>query len=93
MTALRVINLLIWSGLFFYMLPGAWAALRGREVHRGDPMRLSVAMVSLVIIFGNLRFLFAADNEDLFAAIYVLCAAIGLYKFRLAHLYGRGPLV
>lgn len=91
LTALRLLNVLIWTGLLVYMLPGARHAVTGKEVRRADPWQLSVAVVSFVIILGNLRFLLAPENETMFAAVYVLTAIVGIYKIILARTYGRGP--
>jgi hypothetical protein len=91
MTALRILNIVIWGALFVYMQPAAWSAVRARDIRRGDPMRLGVASVCMVMILGNLRWLFAPDNDALFASIYVLSSVVGLYLIRLAYAYGRGP--
>jgi hypothetical protein len=91
LTALRLLNVLIWTGLLLYMLPSARHAVTGRDVRRADPWRLSVAVVSIVIILGNLRWLMAPDNALLFGAVYVLTAMVGIYKIILARTYGRGP--
>lgn len=91
LTALRVINIVVWSGLLLYMIPGAHHAVTGKDVRRGDPMRLGVGAVCLVMLLGNLRWLLVPDSDLLFAAIYVLSAIVGLYVARLAHAYGRGP--
>lgn len=93
MTELRILNLLIWSALLLYMAPGASHAVSGKDVRRGDPMRLGVGAVCLVMILGNLRWLMAPDSDALFAAVYVLNALVGAYLFRLAKSYGRGPLL
>jgi hypothetical protein len=79
LTALRIINVAVWS------------VLLGKDVRRGDPMRLGVAGVCLVIILGNLRWLLAPDNDGLFIAIYLLSALVGTYIIRLGMAYGRGP--
>jgi hypothetical protein len=91
LTALRVANLIVWGALFIYMLPAARHAITGKDVRRADPMRLSVAAVCIVMILGNIRWLFAPDNQTLFASIYVLSAFVGVYKIILARTYGRGP--
>jgi phage portal protein BeeE len=44
-----------------------------------------------VMVLGNLRWLLAPDNEDLFALVYVLSSAVALYKLLLSRTYGRGP--
>lgn len=91
LTALRILNIFIWSGLLVYVFAGAAAAVTGKDVRRADPWRLSVAAVSVFIVLGNLRWLFAPDNEALFRAVYILGAVIGLFKIYLARTYGRGP--
>jgi hypothetical protein len=91
LTALRILNLVIWSALFVVMLPGARQAIGGKDWRRGDPWQLSVAAVCIVMVLGNLRWLLAADNDTLFALIYVLSSIVGLYKLLLARTYGRGP--
>jgi hypothetical protein len=91
LTALRILNIAIWTGLLAYMLPAARSAVTGRDTRRGDPMRLGVASVCLVIILGNIRWLIAPDSQPLFLALYVLTAIVGVYKIILARTYGRGP--
>jgi hypothetical protein len=91
MTALRILNLIIWGALLVYTLPAAFGVIAGKDVRRADPWRLSVASVCIVIILGNLRWLIAPTNETLFALIYVLTAIVGVYKFILVRTYGRGP--
>jgi hypothetical protein len=91
LTALRLLNVLIWTGLLLYMLPGARQAVIGTGVRRSDPWQLSVAFISVAIVLGNLRFLLAPDNDAMFAAVYVLTAIVGVYKIVLARTYGRGP--
>jgi hypothetical protein len=73
------------------MLPGAYSAVTGKNVRRGDPMRLGMACVCTVMILGNIRWLVAPDNAAFFAAIYVLSALSGAYIAILAKTYGRGP--
>ena len=90
MTALRVVNVLIWGALLIYMLPGAYSAAFGKAVRRGDPMRMGVAATCLVMIAANLRWLLAPDNVSLWAAVYVLSAAVAIYIAFLAKAYGRG---
>lgn len=93
MTALRILNLIVWLGLLIYMLPGAYNAVFGKQLRRGDPMRLAVLATAFVIIGFNLRWLLAPDNFDLWRALYVLSAVLGVYIARLAYAYGRGPNV
>ena len=90
---LRWLNLVIWIGLFLYMVPAARVAIIGKDTRRGDPMRLGVAFICLVMIGGNLRWLFAPDSKSLLAVIHVFAAAAGLYTARLANAYGRGPRI
>lgn len=90
---LRVLNVAVWTGLLLYMLPGAKSAITGRDIRRGDPMRLGVSFVCLVMIGGNLRFLLAPDSDGLWLALYVMSAAVGLYIARLGKAYGRGPRI
>jgi hypothetical protein len=91
LTILRVVNLLVWGALFIAMVPGARHAVTGKDWRRGDPWQLSVAAVCIVMVLGNLRWLLAPDNEDLFALVYVLSSAVALYKLLLSRTYGRGP--
>ena len=91
LTVLRLANIAIWTGLLIYMLPSAKQAVSGKEVRRADPMRLSVASVCLLIILGNLRWLFAPDNEMLLGAVSVLSIIVGMFKIVLSRAYGRGP--
>lgn len=91
LTALRILNIVIWSGLFVFMFVGARSAVTGKGVRLGDPWRLSVASVSVLMILGNLRWLLAPKSEDLLAAISVLGIIVGSFKLYLARLYGRGP--
>jgi predicted membrane channel-forming protein YqfA (hemolysin III family) len=91
MIALRVLNLIIWSGLLIYMSSGAFHAVTGRDVRRNDVWRLSVVSVAIVMILGSLRWLFARDNEMLFAWVTALSVIVGAFKIMLAKAYGRGP--
>ena len=90
---LRLIALAVWAALFVYMVPGARAAIKGKDLRRGDPMRLGVAIICLVMILGNLRWLLAPESDELFAAVYVLSIIAGAHTFKLAMVYGRGPLL
>lgn len=90
---LRIANVLIWAGLLAFMFEGAKTAVIGKETRRGDPMRLGVAFVCLVMIGGNLRWLFAPESQTLLAVVHIMAAAVGLYIARLASAYGRGPRI
>lgn len=90
---LRVINVAVWGCLLVYMLPGAKSAVIGSETRRGDPMRLGVAFVCLVMLGGNLRWLLAPESEQALLALHVMSASVALYIARLAYAYGRGPRV
>lgn len=91
MTALRLLNLAVWGLLLLYMIPGAHHAITGKDVRRGDPMRLGVGVVSIVMVLGNIRWLAAPDNMNLLAAVHILALLAGLYIALLAKTYGRGP--
>jgi hypothetical protein len=93
MTALRILNLIIWGGMMIYMAPGAWSAVSGKALRRGDPMRLACFATAFVIVGFNLRWLLLADNMMVWQALYVLSAGVGVYIVVLAHAYGRGPRV
>lgn len=93
MTALRILNLVVWGALALYMLPGAWTAARGSLTRHGDPMRLAVFATSLVMMGFTLRWLLAPDSEALWRLLYVLAIADAGYIGFLARAYGRGPRV
>lgn len=93
LTALRVLNLVVWTVLLFYMLPSSRHAVFGKDMRRGDPMRLSVAAVCVVMILGNLRWLMAPGSQTLLAGITALSLAVGCFKIALARAYGRGPRI
>jgi hypothetical protein len=46
---------------------------------------------SIVMILGNLRWLFAPENMNLLGAVSMLSLLVGIYKIILARTYGRGP--
>lgn len=93
MTALRILNCIVWAAVFIYMAGGAWSAASGRDLRRGDPMRLACCATAFVMIGFNVRWLFAADNMLLWRALYVLSAALAVYIIVLGRAYGRGPRV
>lgn len=93
MTLLRILNVVVWAAMLIYMLPGAWAAVRGVGVRRGDPMRLACALTAVVMLGHIVRWLVAPGDELTFKALYVLGAALAVYILALAHAYGRGPRV
>lgn len=90
---LRWANVLIWTGLLIYMMPGAKTAIVGKDTRRGDPMRLGVSFVCLLMIGGNLRWIFAPESQTLLGVLHLIAAAVGLYIARLAKAYGRGPRI
>jgi hypothetical protein len=92
-TALRILNVIVWGGLIAFMLPGAWSAAFGKAVRRGDPMRLACLATGAVMVGFNLRWLLAPDSIILWQALYGLAAAVGVYIIMLARAYGRGPHV
>lgn len=94
MTALRVLNLVVWGSMLAYMLPGAWTATTGKARY-GDPMRLACALTAVVFISFNLYWIFgpaanAAPADPLMNALLVLSAALALYILQLGRTYGRG---
>lgn len=93
MTVLRIVNVLIWGTMALYMVTGAWAAISGIGVRRGDPMRLACFATALVMAGFNLRWLIAPDSIWTWQALYALSAALGVYIMALAYAYGRGPRV
>ncbi len=93
MTTLRLINLVLWLIVLGYMAPAAWNAAFGKQVRRGDPMRLGVFATAFVMIGFFARWLFAPDSIATWQALHVLCAACAIYIFFLARSYGRGDHV
>lgn len=94
LTTLRLLNIAVWSLLFVYMMSqGGWAAIRGKEVRKADPMRLSVAAVSLVIVLGNLRWLIAPESDAALLILTLLTFQVGVYKICLGLVYGRGTML
>lgn len=95
MTALRILNLIVWGVMLAYMLPGAWSSA-GKGARYGDPMRLACALTAIVFLGFNGYWLFGPNKvaEDPFMlALLVLSAALGLFILRLGHAYGRGSLL
>jgi hypothetical protein len=91
MTPFWIVNAALWTALFFYMLPGAWAAASGRHTRHGDPMRLATASTAVMMAGFSYRWLLLPTSELAWQALYVLSAALAIYIFRLARAYGRGP--
>jgi hypothetical protein len=91
LTALRIINIVVWLTLLAYALPGAWAVVRGQEVRRGDAWRLSVVSVCILMVLGNLRWLVAANDLTLLGVVTALGTIVGSFKLFLLWSYGRGP--
>ncbi len=93
MTAIIIANICAWSALLAYMLAfGAIAALRGKAPRHGDPMRVGVAAVSLVMVGFFLRRLVAPDSEVVFISLAALSLMVAAVVAWLARSYGRGPL-
>lgn len=88
-----IANLVVWGVAMIISARGAWAAITRRDVRSGDPMRLATFLVAALFVGQVLRWLLAADNIDLWKALYVLGGATGLYVIRLMFAYGRGPHV
>ncbi len=94
MTPLIILNIAAWGLLLAYMLRfGAWAAVRGKSPRHGDPMRLGVAAVALVMLGFFLRRLIAPDSEIAFMSLAALSVLVAGYVARLARVYGRGPIL
>lgn len=94
MDALRIANLIVW-GVFMlpFMASGAWSAMSGREMRRGDPMRLACFATGLIICGFNVRGMIAPDDELSRVILYLLSIADGVFIMLLARAYGRGPRV
>lgn len=93
MIALRIITSIVWTVMLVYMAPGAWAAVRGRNVRRGDPMRLACFLTGLMVVGFNLRRLLFPENMVTWAGLYVFSMSIAVYIIALGRAYGRGPHV
>lgn len=92
MTALRILNLIVWAMMLAYMLPGAVAAST-RHARYGDPMRLACALTAVVFIGFN-AFWLATEHSvapsTTLNLLLVLSAALALFILRLGLTYGRG---
>lgn len=93
MTPFWIINAALWTALFFYVLPGAWAAATNRGVRRNDPVRLSMALSAVMMAGFSYRWLLFPDSQIAWQALYLLSAAIAIYKAIIANAYGRGPRI
>lgn len=93
MDALRIITAAVWTVMLVYMAPGAWAAVRGRTVRRGDPMRLACFLTGVMIVGFSLRHLLFPESMVTWAALYIFSISIAVYIIALARAYGRGPHV
>lgn len=95
MTALRIINIIVWAVMLAYMLPGAWAST-GRGARYGDPMRLACALTAILFIAFNGYWLVNAANaptDTFMMALLVLSASLALFILKLGRTYGRGGLL
>lgn len=90
MTPFWILNALVWTALFFYVLPGAWAATTRRGLHRKDPIHLSVASTAILMGGFSYRWLLAPESELLWQSLYVLSSALALYMAMIVRSYGRG---
>jgi hypothetical protein len=93
MTVLWIINAVVWSALFLFVLPGAWSAAKGTAPRYGDPIRLAVLATALMMDGFALRWLFAPQSQFLWQILYLLSAIDAIYIAILCHAYGRGPQV
>lgn len=93
MTALRILNVIVWGAMSVFMLSGAWAAVTGRGVRRGDPMRLACFVTGLLLMGFSLRWLIVPDDIWIWEALYTLSITDALYIIALGYVYGRGPMV
>lgn len=93
MTMFWVANLIVWLVSMIVSARGAWAAVTKRDLRSGDPMRLATFLVSSLFVGQTLSWLLAADDLDLWKALYVLGVATGCYVIRLMFAYGRGTHV
>ena len=97
MTALRILNLIVWGFMLAYMGRGAFASIT-RSARYGDPMRLACALTAILFIAFNLYWLFgpsshAAPSDTLMNGLLVLSAALGCFILKLGTTYGRGGLL
>ena len=76
MTALRIINLIVWGALFLYMVCGAWSAAHGMGVRVGDPMRLASAAVALLVCGFTLGPMVAPNSNTVWAGLHVLKSGV-----------------
>ena len=90
MTDLRILTVIAYGIVLFYMLPGALSASFGKDRHRGDPMRLSGAINAFLIAALSLRLLLAPTNDTIWMGLYVLGLVNAIYVIALARAYGRG---
>ena len=93
MTLLRIANVIAWGLLFAYMIPGAWEAAKGHATRLGDPLRLGVATVALLMVGLHGRWLLIPDNDAVWMSLYVMSILTAGYVAYLAHAYGRGPRI
>ncbi len=91
MTTLRILTIIAWGLLLLYMAPGAWSAARGKATRHGDPMRLGVALVCLLMIGFVGRWLIAPNVQSIHLTLYGLAILTAGYIAWLARGYGRGP--
>jgi hypothetical protein len=92
-TALRIVNVVVWCLVAIYMAPGAWSAIRGQAVRRGDPMRLASFVTAVLFAGFAARWLFIPGNVMFWQALYVLSVVDAIFVWRLARACGRGGYV
>ena len=93
MTLLAYAALAVWACVLIYMASGAWAAARGRQVRRGDPMRLACFITAAVFVGYVLRGLFWPGEVASGAALRLASMADAIYILSLGRAYGRGEHV
>ncbi len=93
MTLLIILNIGAWGALFVYMMVrGAWSAVLRRSPRHGDPMRVGVAAVCILMLGFFIRRLLAPESEIVFMSLAALSILVAGFVAQLARSYGRGPL-
>jgi len=93
LTFMRVVNFAAWLCVMAYMAPAAWSAGFGKNVRRGDPMRLGCFATAFVMALGYARWLFMPESIVFWQIIHIMTAVVAGYILILARSYGRGSRV